>query len=264
MKTLKNNNITFAIVILTLATGLCSCKKDSAVKPSASASQMSFGLRADNTTAVLASASGIVLNSIQATTAITPVISWTTGTANVAKFKFEAKKAGVETEIEARGLTNVNLFAIDQAFVGTKVDTGTYSEIEFKLELAKSAGANIPLVLKGSFTNAAAVIVPVELDVNEDLEIKTEINNVVIDNTTDLKTTFMLHLDKMFTGITSADLASATLTSGTLVISSTSNSALYNKIKANLVNVGGHDIEGEHHGHNGSDDKGGDSHSTGH
>jgi hypothetical protein len=163
-----------------------------------------------------------------------------------------------------RGLTNVNLFAVDQTFTSSKIDTGTYSEIEFKLILEKSSSTSIPLVLKGSFTKTDGTIVPVELDVNDNVEIKSEAKNVVIDNTTDLKTTIILYLNKIFIGVTAAELDAATLTSGTLLVSSSSNTAIFNKAIANLVNIGGRDIEGEHHGHNGSDDTGSDDHGSGH
>lgn len=260
MKSLKNNNIKIAIVVLALATGLFSCKKDGSVDPLSAGSKVSFGLKADNASMVLASTSGMAVNGI-GTNAASPVINWTAGTANVTKFQFEAKKAGVKTEIEVTGLKNINLFAVDPSFFPSKIDTGTYSEIEVKLVLAKASGTNIPLQLKGSFTKTDGTVVPVELDVNDDMVLKTEINNVVIDNTTDLKTTFMLHLNKIFSGITAADLSAATLTSGTIVISSTSNTVLFNKAKANVVNIGGHKVEGEHHGHNGSDDNGGSNNS---
>ncbi|MCR8557791.1 hypothetical protein KXD93_09070 [Mucilaginibacter sp. BJC16-A38] len=262
MKTSKNQNIKIAIVALALATSLFSCKKDSGVSPSSSSpAKISFGLKADNPSFSLASAPGLTINS---TTSSASVINWTAGTANVSKFQFEAKKAGSKIEIESTGLKNINLFAIDPSFLPVKIDTGTYSEIEVKLVLAKSTSAAIPLQLKGSFATAGGTVVPVELDVNDDLVIKTEIKSVVIDATTDLKTTFMLHLNKIFSGITAADLEAATLTSGTIVISSTSNAALFNKAKANAVNIGGHEVEGEHHGHNGSDDNGNDTSGEGH
>ncbi|TFF36112.1 hypothetical protein [Mucilaginibacter psychrotolerans] len=265
MKHLNTRTVYFAIVALAVVTGSFGCKKDSGVTPS-TAAQISFGLKADNASMVLASTSGPVMNSV-GTNATSSIITWTSGTANVSKFQFEAKKAGVKTEIEVPGANTINLFAVSPSLFPTKIDTGNYSEIEVKLALAPPAGNSIPFQLKGSFTKADGTAVPVELDVNEAMVLKTEITNVVIDATTDLKTTFTLHLNKLLSGVTLADLAAATATSGTVVLSSTSNTALFNKIKANVGNIGGHEIEGEHHGHNGSDDnasQGGNDDPSGH
>ncbi|AMR30511.1 hypothetical protein A0256_03280 [Mucilaginibacter sp. PAMC 26640] len=255
MKHLKTRKVYVALVAITVVTGLFSCKKDSGVTPLAAA-QISFGLKADNASIALASTSGPVINSV-GTNATGSVITWTSGMANVSKFQFEAKKAGVKTELEVKGASTVDLFAVSPSLFPAKIDTGTYSEIEVKLALAAPSGNNIPLQLKGSFMKTDGTVMPVELDVNEAMVLKTEIKNVVIDANTDLKTTFTLHLNKLLSGITSADLAMATATSGTVIISSTSNTALFNKIKANVANIGGHEIEGEHHGHDGSDDDNG-------
>src|SRR5476651_52924 len=176
MKTLKITPAKFAIAILVLTTGLFSCKKDTGVAASTTSSQLLFGLTADNALAT-ASTSGLTIN---ASTIATPAnITWTSGIANVSQFKFEAKKAGVEKEVKASGLSNIDLFALAPLLTNAQIDTGTYSEIELRIEFAKSATA-IPLDLKGSFTKADGSIVPVEVVLNEDLEIRAEAKNVVV------------------------------------------------------------------------------------
>ncbi|ASU36295.1 hypothetical protein [Mucilaginibacter xinganensis] len=258
MKTLKTNTIKLATALLILSTALVSCKKDTGVKPAAG-SQISFGIKAGSSLTPL-SASGLQ------TAAVAPVISWTQGTANIAEFKFEAKMGGIKKEVKAKGLTNVNLFDLSPSFVNTTIDTGLFSEIEVKVEFVKSTtGAAIPLVLKGSFTKPDGTVVPVELDVNDNFEIKAEAKNVFIDKTTNLKTTLILRLNELLQGVTPAELAAATQTSGTIVISSSSNAALLNKIILNLQNIGGTEFEGEHE-HKGGDDngqnQGGESHGS--
>jgi hypothetical protein len=110
MKHLKTRTVYFAIVALAVTTGLFSCRKDSGVTPSSGA-QISFGLKADNASIALASTSGPMVNSV-GTNATGSVITWTSGTANVSKFQFEAKKAGIKTEIEVSGANTINLFAV--------------------------------------------------------------------------------------------------------------------------------------------------------
>lgn len=237
MENLKHkNSIRFAFILLTSAVGLYSCKKDSSTDAAVD-SQISFSVKADQTASTISNASTGV------TAASVPSITWTEGVANVTKFEFEAKKGNVKKEIEVSGLTNINLFAIDPTVVKSVIDTGTYKEIELKLVLTKSLTAAIPLVLKGSFTAADGTVIPVEVDVNEDLTVKAEVNNVTIDSSTDLKTTIMLHLNKIFAGISLSDLSAAVKTSGSIIISSSSNTTIFNKAKANLQSIGGAEVE---------------------
>jgi len=265
MKTFKNPYSKLTVVLLVLTAGLFSCKKDSSVSPAASSgSRILFGVTASNSLAT-ASASKSVINS---TGGSSPAITWTAGTASISRFKFEAKRNGVEKEFSSKGMVSVDLFAPDTAFVNTAIDTGTYSEIEVKVDLAKSASSSA-LILKGTFTKADGTTVPVELDVNDNLEIKAEAQNVFIDKTTNLKTTLILHLNALFEGVSNASLESATLTGGSIIISSSSNSDIFNQVMGNLQNIGETHFEGEHqHGNddngdnsghgNGGDDHGGD------
>lgn len=263
MKNFRTNLIKIAIAVLISSIGLFSCKKDNSARPATlSGSQIAFGVKADN---ALSPASA----SKQTVNAVTPPITWAAGLANIAKVKFEARANGVEKEFTARGLKNVDLFAFDPSFVSTIIDTGTFTNIEVKLELEQSNTADIPLNLTGNFTRTDGTIVPVEFDVNQNLEIKAEAEHVFIDKTTDLKTTLILHLNLFFQGITAAQLENADLTNGKIIISSTSNIALFNKAISNIQNNGGEaHFEGEHQrggnnnnggsGNGGNDDHSGD------
>lgn len=248
MKSLKQHTTKLAAAVLLLSATFIGCKKDNNSKP-AIQPQISFGVKATNTATEAAS---LQLSSSSVTAAS---VVWTAGTANIASFKFEAKKNGVEREFSARGLTNVDLFSSDPLFIKTTIDTGTYNEIEIRAQFVQSSTSAIPLILMGTFTAPGGTTIPVEVDVNNTFEIKTEARNVFIDNTTDLKTTIIMHLEQLFQNITPADLAGAVKTSGTIVISSTSNSAIFNKALTNLQNLGNTEFEGEHH-HNGGDDNG--------
>lgn len=248
MENLKNKiNINCLVILFAAVTGLFGCKKDVNTGP-ASRSNISFAVKADQSASSLATA-----NLGSSATGVT-TINWTEGIANVAKFEFEAKRNGFKQEIEVKGLTNVNLFALDPSFVNAAIDSGVYNEIELKLVFHKSTSAAIPLTLKGSYVKADGTAVPVELYVNEDLEIKSEVRNVVIDQNTDLKTTIMLHLNNLFQNINAADLEAAVLTSGKIVISSSSNSNIFIRAKSNVQHIGETEVEGEHEHHGGHDD----------
>lgn len=228
-------------LLFVIVASLFSCKKESSPGP-VSGSDILFSIKADRS----------VSSGNSATTGLT----WTEGTANVSRFKFEARKNGTKKEIEVNGLKNIDLFALNPAFVNAAIDTGIYNEIEVKVVLAKSNTSAIPLTLKGDLTKTDGSVTPVELYFNEDLEIKAEAKNVVINKTSDLKTTILLHLNGIFQQINAVDLQKATVTSGKIVISSTSNTAIYNKVKVNVQQIG--ETEFEHRHHDGSDDNKGD------
>ncbi|PWS26349.1 hypothetical protein DHW03_16340 [Pedobacter yonginense] len=246
MEILKQTRLGYGLIGLALLS-LGSCKKDGVASLNQD-SQITFSVKAD----LLATTNAISGLSTPAGTTTSPAITWTDAIANVSKFKFEAKKGNVKKEIETSGLTNINLFAIDPAAVKSVIDTGTYKEIELKLMLTKSTTSAIPLALKGTFTAADGTLTPIEINVNEDLIVKVEVENIKIDPSTDLKATFVLGLNKILQGITIADLSAATKTGGKIVISSTSNTALLNKVKLNLQNITGAKVESKHK--NGNDD----------
>ncbi len=240
----------YAAVLFALL-GLNSCKKDigGAVTQE---SQIAFSVKADlsatNNSGNALSSIGTVAGSGSgaSSSATTPAVNWTEGSANVSKFEFEAKKGNVKKEIEVKGLNNINLFAIDPSVVKSVIDTGTYREIELKLVLAKTTSTAIPLSLKGTFTATDGTTTPLEINVNDDLTVKVELDNVKIDASTDLKATFVLGLNKVLQGLSIADLSTATKTSGKVIISSTSNTALLNKVKINLQNIAAAKVESQH------------------
>lgn len=114
------------------------------------------------------------------------------------------------------------------------IPAGIYTEVEFRIELAPS-GADAALELNGTFTNGnTGVTTSVVFRISSAYEIKGEKNNVVVDNTTTTTSLTTLDLSLLTTGISQLMLSSATVTGGTIVISSTSNTVLFNLISANL------------------------------
>ena len=160
-------------------------------------------------------------------------LQWTSGFASASQIKLEGKSSGSEVEFKANNVQHVDLFASVAATLGNvTLPAGTYTEVEFKIELNPN-GNDPALELDGTFTNSVGVAKPVVFKVNSLLEIKAEQNNVTVDNsnTTALTT---LDLSLLTGGISQALLNAATVTNGTIVISSSSNTNLYNIIIANF------------------------------
>lgn len=69
-----------------------------------------------------------------------------------------------------------------------------------------------------------------------DLEILVKAKNVTIAAGQSYVEFLDLHLDILMAGVSGADMKLATLTKGTIVINSTSNTAIYKKVLATLNN----------------------------
>jgi hypothetical protein len=266
MKTFRTGII--ALVALT-ALSLAACKK-SGNSPSSTNSQLTFQMKADNSSTNLAATTST--NGLATSSTFTGIagLTFTSGTANISQFKFEAKRNGVEIEVTSKKLTNIDLFAASPSIAGVTIDTGTYREIEIRAIFQKSADTTaIPLQLKGNFTASGGTVIPIEFDLNDNATIKSEVEDVHVTSTTDFAALIHIHLRKLESGVTAADLEAAKLTNGILVISNTSNTAIYNKILNNFTNCGEAEFHGHHHdgsddndnsgkGHDGNDDNGND------
>jgi hypothetical protein len=206
-----------------------SCKKDITSNPLTPV--VSFAMTSDTPVANLTASANT--NALLASGVAT--MNWTSGIANITRFKLEAKRNNTELEISSKNITNVDLFALTPSMVSTAIDTGTYKEIEIKVLLTKSTTVDLPLVLKGTYTTAGGALIPVEFDFNDNLEIKAEAENVVVDGTKDIRTILSMHLNKLFAGLSPKVIDSAPRTNSVLVISSSINSSLYNVIAANLL-----------------------------
>jgi hypothetical protein len=171
-------------------------------------------------------------------------ISWSSGYGTSNLLKFEAKNGtGTEVEYKSSMAQRVDIFSSLAAAIGTiNLPQGTYSEIEFKAELAPS-GSDAALELNGTFTSGT-IATPVVFTVSSPLEIKTERNNVVISDNASYTALTTLNLSQLTSGITEVMLNSATKTNGKIIISASTNTSIYNRMLSNLDSCD--EVEFEH------------------
>lgn len=234
---IKLNHIIIALYVLGIVSIFSACKKSDNASPSRSSdTQMAFTLSASgNVTPVVAAVS----NGAQTTNATgSASISWAAGTANVSAFKLEAKKRGVEIEITSHNLTSIDLFAAAPSTISVAIDTGTYREIELRVLFAKTSGSAIPLTLKGNYTSTTGTVTPIELDFNDDAIIKVEAENVTVDGSTDFAAIAKLDVSRLVGPGLAGVLDAATRTNGTIIISNSSNTNIYNVIKSRITDCG--------------------------
>jgi hypothetical protein len=170
-------------------------------------------------------------------------LTFTSGSVNVSEIDFEAESKTVEIEYELKKFVNVDLFNLSPILGSVNIPEGTYDEVEIKLVLKKSTDNTIPLTLKGTYKDVNGATTPVEFYFNEEYEIEVEAEDVIIGSNADYIGLINIQLNKLLVNIGANDLSGATKTNGVIIISSTSNTSLYSKFKANLNTFGDCDFD---------------------
>ena len=209
----------FSTVIIFMAV-FVSCKKNK--DESGVTYQMKTSNRSSNVNSMSGTEGGIA-NRINGT------ITWTSGFASTTEIEFEAENNNLEVEYESQARQKIDLFASISTIGNINVPAGTYEEVEFDVHLAPN-GADAALELRGNYNGT-----PVVYRNNNAMEIKVEGNNVVIGQNNGYNAIINWDLSLLSQGISAAALAAATITNGEIVISASSNAALYNIITANLL-----------------------------
>ncbi len=222
---MKTFSLSVMAAVLLAINALSACKKNSSPPVASANSKLSFQLQATNSTASLAATSD---------TASIPGLTWTAGKANIGRFAFEAKRSGVSINILSQNLTNVDLFALTPLQTYVTLDTGVYTKIVISAFL-ESTDTIPPLKLSGTFKKDSSKLVPIQFELSDHATVKVSENNIDINGTTNYTALLNMQLNKLTKDITAADLKKASLNNGSIVISKSSNSALYYKMKSNIA-----------------------------
>jgi major membrane immunogen (membrane-anchored lipoprotein) len=155
-------------------------------------------------------------------------ITWTGGYINTSEIKFEAKGDN-KIEFKSNAVRHIDLFDAANAIgaIGDiAVAPATYEKIEFKTTLVP-VGTQAAFELTGFYVNNGDTV-PVVIRFDKPIEFKFEKKTpTTIDAGAGFAALNTLSLDLLTADITSQMLNSATLTNNSIVISSSSNSTLY-------------------------------------
>ncbi|GAB2705082.1 hypothetical protein GCM10027037_33490 [Mucilaginibacter koreensis] len=240
---IKNFTSTGLSLALVGLLSLSACKKDNTT--ASADADVSFGMASDNTLVTVATTngSGQLATFATATTPAIASVKWTDAIANISKFKLEAKKDGSSYEVSSAGLANVDLLALNPSTIKATLPKGTYTHVELKVQLVKATGTAMPLVLKGTYTTKAGTTVPIEFDFNDNLILVASLNDLTVDGKNNFVAKLNLHLNKMFGNISAQQIDNATRTNGAVLINSTTNVALYQKIIIDILTSGDGKLE---------------------
>lgn len=226
---MKTSSILLMVSVIVVGMMFVSCKKDT----STSSTLRIKAQASNNASSVLKSGSLTVV----------PSFVWDTCFINVSKIEFEAEKTVSENDqsfssidYEWRGVKKIDLFNVNSVIGEINLQPGIYEEISLEIKAFKAdAGASPVFYLSGAYTNVAGTVIPIRVIVYDDIEFKAEAEGGTTLNAVANYTSLVnLNLVLLMNGILLSDLDGATLTNGKIVISSSSNSNLYTKIRGNF------------------------------
>lgn len=218
------------LAIFTIALTFNACVKESGIQTS----QLSYSFGATNLAASLAGTDGgAIVNPLTNRS-----ITWTSMTVNISKIELSAKLAGKEVNLLSKDMFSINPLKPDSLAGTISIASGVYENVRFKLTMAESA-TNPPLLLSGTFTEELGTKIPVVVQLNQSRLITIEMPRFEITKGTHLaKINFQLN--DLVKGLTYSDFGQTTRSGGinTIVVNSTTNRALFEKLSVRLANIG--------------------------
>jgi hypothetical protein len=220
------------LLVISVIVGLLfvsGCSKENAVTDT----ELSYSFSARNTSATLsttATASGVAT-----AVATNGSINWAGIRVNVSKIEFTAIHLGTSTSVELKNLYNINALKPDSLSGKILLTAGVYENIRFKLTLAESA-TNPPLILNGNYVEASGTIIPVVVQFNQSQFIDLEAAKIEVSKGKYIAK-ITLELNALVKGLVASDFGQTVRTNNTIVVNSTTNRALYEKLVSRLVNT---------------------------
>lgn len=159
-------------------------------------------------------------------------LTWKAGYVTIARLDFEAKKDDSQIEYKLSKPVTIDFFQANHEFGNVNIAPGTYKEIKLELVLRKQNTGNV-FAISGDYTNEFGKSTPVEFNYNEDVTLSIAAGDLTVNASTDYTGLLILQLNKLLAGTSATDFRTANKdATGKIIISSTSNVELYNKMKA--------------------------------
>ncbi len=207
--------------VLMMGLSFTACKKESSNGSNTYTPTLQYQLNATNTS-----------YSTARTTAGGTIV-WTSAFAYPAMIKFEAKQNNLEVEYKSSNNDRIDLFTPTAVSFGSfSLPAGTYDKIELKITLDKKGG-DPAMQFNGQVSNGI-VSLPVVVQVDENLEMKTEQRDVTIVNQETYIAATTIDLADVTAGVTASMLLDADLTVGVIIVNKATNKDIYRSIVNNL------------------------------
>ncbi|GAB3905419.1 hypothetical protein [Mucilaginibacter boryungensis] len=223
MKTTYIKSLFFASLFI------CACKKDNNTNTDTTTNQITnitYYAKAVNSGALITGSNNLK-------TQATGSVAWLTGTIYAEELSFEGTGSTVvSTKIPIQ--KNINILSGDGLAGNVSLTAGQYTNTKVALHLKKSAKSDLAFNLTATYTDFKGNKVPMVIANSDEFEIKLAVSNFTTTSTGATKITISYDLSKILNNILAPELENAYRTpDGTLLISSSVNVDLYNKVKAN-------------------------------
>jgi hypothetical protein len=164
-------------------------------------------------------------------------INWTSASLNIAKVEFSAVHAGKTASFESKNLFGINPFKADSLSGSITIPLGVYENLRFKLTLNESP-TNPPIVLNGTYIEVSGTKIPVIVTLNSAQSFIKEASRIEVSTGTYVAKV-KLELNAMVKGLMASDFGQTTRTgvNNTILVNSTTNRALFEKLSARIVNT---------------------------
>lgn len=165
-------------------------------------------------------------------------IIWNSGYAYLKQIEFEAENDSNHVHFESESIKKIDLFLPISSLGSISVPPGIYDEVEFQFDLEPTA-TDAAFELKGNYDK-----IPIVFIVNSSFELDADLENVTVAAGKDYTASSALNLSNLTNGISTDMLNAATKdSSGTIIISMTSNSSIYDIMVPNLKSLEGEQFE---------------------
>lgn len=238
---IRRNYLVAGLMVVLGVLASCQKKSDSGLSSTPSgSSSLAFQIQAINKSFLVGAVLDSLGHKVSSDSALNSgTFTWDTCRMNISRIIFEAeqhkvgsKKDSIEITIEWTGPRSVDLFNLNDLVGQIPLPPGTYSEIAINVRSVRGDFGTSPVFyLTGVYTTPAGIKTPLRIILNENLSFNAEKSGTVLDATNSFTDLVMMNLSILMSHIRQSDLDKATLRNGTLIISSTSNVNLYNKIR---------------------------------
>ena len=169
--------------------------------------------------------------------------TWKAGYLTISELNLEANKDNRDIEFKLKKSSTIDLFKLNQDVGTVHVPPGSYDEIEIELILNKQTTGNV-LAISGDYKDESGKITPLEFNFNEGMTFKLQVEDQMINASTDYTGLLTLQLNRFLANLTSLDLITASKNvNGIIVVSNTSNIELFSKVRAGFMSSVKADIQ---------------------
>jgi len=220
---------------------LSSCQKNTSSNSGQSA--LGFQMQAINKTfpvgTVLDNSGNVTKDAVLDAAHNTGTFVFDTAVMNVSRIKFDAEehkinshRDSIEVMIEWSGPKTVDLLNMSDLIGQINLVQANYDRISVMMQSVRGDFGKSPVFyLAGTYTNDSAKVIPLQITIDESVSFSASESGAALDSTSNWVNLVQVNLSLVMSHVRQVNLDAATLTNGVLVVSSTSNIALYRNIR---------------------------------